>query len=40
LTIDPSGDTAPVTVRQHSLNPPAIDTKVHIDVYGTGTVFR
>ncbi|WP_396922510.1 ABC transporter ATP-binding protein [Mycolicibacterium sp.] len=40
LTIDPAGDAAPVTVRQHSLNPPAVDTKVRIEVLGSGTVFR
>ena len=40
LTIDPGGDTAPITVRQHSIDPPAVDTKVHIDVTGSGVVFR
>lgn len=40
LTIDPAGDAGPVTVRQHSLDPPPIDTKVRIDVLGAGTVFR
>ncbi len=40
LTIDPGGDTAPITVRQHSIDPPAVDTKVHIDVMGSGVVFR
>ena len=36
LTIDPTGDTAPITVRQHSVSPPQVDTKVHIEVIGTG----
>ena len=40
LTIDPGGDTDPITVRQHSIDPPAVDTKVHIDVMGSGVVFR
>jgi iron(III) transport system ATP-binding protein len=39
LTIDPAGDTAPLTVRQHSLNPPPIDAKVRIEVVGTGVVL-
>lgn len=40
LTIDPGGDVAPITVRQHSIEPPAVDAKVHIDVIGGGVVFR
>jgi iron(III) transport system ATP-binding protein len=40
LTIDPAGDTAPIIVRQHSLNPPAIDAKVRIEVVGTGVALR
>jgi iron(III) transport system ATP-binding protein len=39
LTIDPAGDTAPLVVRQHSLNPPPIDAKVRIEVVGTGIVL-
>lgn len=39
LTIDPPGDTAAIIVRQHSLNPPPIDTKVRIEVVGTGVVL-
>jgi iron(III) transport system ATP-binding protein len=39
LTIDPAGDTAPITVRQHSIDPLPLDTKVHIDVVGSGVVF-
>ncbi|GAC1398619.1 MAG: ABC transporter ATP-binding protein [Mycobacterium sp.] len=39
LTIDPAGDTAPLTVRQHSLNPPPIDAKVRIEVVGAGVVL-
>lgn len=40
LTIDPGGDTAPITVRQHSIDPPAMDAKVHIGVVGGGVAFR
>ena len=40
LTIDPAGDTGPIIVRQHSLNPPAIDAKVRIEVVGTGVALR
>lgn len=39
LTIDPAGDAAPLTVRQHSFNPPPIDAKVRIEVVGTGIVL-
>ena len=39
LTIDPAGDTAPIIVRQHSLNPPPIDAKVRIEVLGNGVVL-
>ncbi len=39
LTIDPDGDTAPLIVRQHSLNPPPVDAKVRIEVVGTGIVL-
>ncbi|MGV0813896.1 ABC transporter ATP-binding protein [Mycolicibacterium boenickei] len=39
LTIDPAGAGAPLVVRQHSLNPPARDTKVRIDVRGSGTAL-
>jgi iron(III) transport system ATP-binding protein len=39
LTIDPAGDTAPLIVRQHSLNPPPIDAKVRIEVVGTAIVL-
>ena len=40
LTIDPASDIAPIVVRQHSLDPPAIDAKVRIDVIGNGVVLR
>jgi iron(III) transport system ATP-binding protein len=40
LTIDPAGDIAPIVVRQHSLDPPAVDAKVRIDVIGNGVVLR
>ncbi|MGW0158174.1 ABC transporter ATP-binding protein [Mycobacterium sp. NPDC003323] len=35
LTID-IGDTVPITVRQHSINPPGVDAKVRITVLGHG----
>lgn len=40
LTIDPAGDTAPIIVRQHSLNPPPIDAKVRLEVVGSGVVLK
>jgi iron(III) transport system ATP-binding protein len=40
LTIEPPGDIAPIIVRQHSLDPPAIDAKVRIAVIGNGVVLR
>jgi iron(III) transport system ATP-binding protein len=39
LTVDPEGDTAPIIVRQHSLNPPPIDAKVRIEVLGSGVAL-
>ncbi|ULN44857.1 ABC transporter ATP-binding protein (plasmid) [Mycolicibacterium crocinum] len=39
LTVDPAGDAGPITVRQNSLDPPPVDTKVRIEVRGSGTVF-
>ncbi|SEH86005.1 iron(III) transport system ATP-binding protein [Mycolicibacterium rutilum] len=39
LTVDPGGDTGPIIVRQHSLNPPPVDAKVHIDVAGSGVAL-
>ena len=39
LTIDPAGDTGPIIVRQHSLNPPPIDAKVRIEVIGKGVAL-
>ena len=39
LTIDPAGDTPPIVVRQHSLNPPPVDTKVRINVIGRGVAL-
>lgn len=39
LTIDPGNDGAPVIVRQHSLEPPAIDAKVRVEVVGSGVVL-
>lgn len=40
LTIDPAGNTAPIIVRQHSLNPPPIDAKVRLEVVGSGVVLK
>ena len=34
LAVDPGGGAAPITVRQHSLDPPAVDAKVRVDVVG------
>ena len=39
LTIDPAGDAVPITVRQHSVNPPPVEAKVRIDVVGNGVVL-
>jgi iron(III) transport system ATP-binding protein len=39
LTVDPGGGTAPIVVRQHSVDPPAVDSKVRLDVMGPGVVF-
>lgn len=39
LTIDPAGAAEPIVVRQHSLHAPARDTKVRIDVQGSGTAL-
>jgi iron(III) transport system ATP-binding protein len=38
LTVDPGGGTAPIVVRQHSVDPPAVDSKVRLDVMGRGVV--
>ncbi len=40
LTIDIGGDTAPITVREHSIDPPEVHTKVRISVVGSGLVLR
>lgn len=39
LTVDPGGNADPIIVRQHSLDPPAVDTKVHIEVIGSGVAL-
>ncbi|OBF92216.1 sugar ABC transporter [Mycobacterium sp. 852002-51152_SCH6134967] len=39
LTVDPAGDADPIIVRQHSLDPPQVDTKVHIQVVGSGVAL-
>ena len=38
LVVDP-GDGEPITVRQHSLDPPLVDAKVHLDVVGPAVVL-
>jgi iron(III) transport system ATP-binding protein len=40
LTIDPAGAGDPIVVRQHSLDPPAPDAKVRIDVRGRGMALH
>ncbi len=40
LTVDPDADIAPIIVRQHSLDPPALDAKVRIEVIGNGVVLK
>ncbi|WP_242453653.1 ABC transporter ATP-binding protein [Mycolicibacterium sp. P9-64] len=39
LTVDPGGDTAPIVVRQHSVAPPAVNSKVRLAVMGPGVVL-
>lgn len=39
LTIDAGGDTPPITVRQHSIAPPAESAKVRIEILGGGLVL-
>jgi iron(III) transport system ATP-binding protein len=39
LTVDLGGDAAPITVRQHSVAPPAVHAKVRIHVTGAAVVF-
>jgi iron(III) transport system ATP-binding protein len=39
LTVDPAGDADPIVVRQHSLDPPPINAKVHIQVVGNGVAL-
>jgi iron(III) transport system ATP-binding protein len=38
LTVDPGGDSAPIVVRQHSVDPPAVDAKVRLDVIGAAVL--
>ena len=40
LTVDLGGDAAPITVRQHSVDPPAVDAKVRIGRDGRRVVPR
>jgi len=39
LTVDLGADAEPITVRQHSVAPPAVDAKVRIHVIGSAVVF-
>ena len=39
LTVDLGEHLPPITVRQHSVAPPAVDAKVHIQVNGSAVVF-
>jgi iron(III) transport system ATP-binding protein len=39
LTVDPGGGCAPIVVRQHSVDPPKVDSKVRLDVMGPGVVL-
>jgi iron(III) transport system ATP-binding protein len=39
LTVDPGGDATPIVVRQHSVDPPAVDSKVRLDVMGAAVVL-
>ena len=39
LTVDLAGGSAPITVRQHSVAPAAVDAKVSIHVSGVAVVF-
>ncbi|BBY43261.1 ABC transporter ATP-binding protein [Mycolicibacterium celeriflavum] len=39
LTVDPAGNADPFIVRQHSLDPPPVDAKVHIEVIGSGVAL-
>jgi iron(III) transport system ATP-binding protein len=39
LTIDLGGDSAPIVVRQHSVDPPDVDAKVRLDVIGAAVVL-
>jgi iron(III) transport system ATP-binding protein len=38
LTVD-AGGAQPITVRQHGIDPPAVDAKVRVDVIGTAAVL-
>lgn len=39
LTIDTGGDTPPITVRQHSISPPAVSAKIRIEILGGALVL-
>ncbi|RAV10382.1 ABC transporter ATP-binding protein [Mycolicibacterium sp. GF69] len=39
LTVEPAGDADPIIVRQHSIDPPPVDAKVHIQVVGSGVAL-
>jgi iron(III) transport system ATP-binding protein len=37
--VAPGGDGDPIVVRQHSVDPPAVDAKVRLDVTGAAVVL-
>jgi len=39
VTVDPGGDSLPIVVRQHSVDPPAVDAKVRLDVIGAAVLL-
>jgi iron(III) transport system ATP-binding protein len=39
LTVDPGGQAEPIVVRQHSVDPPVVNTNVRLDVIGAAVVL-
>ena len=39
LTVDPGGESEPIVVRQHSVDPPVVNTTVRLDVIGAAVVL-
>jgi iron(III) transport system ATP-binding protein len=39
LTVAPGGESEPIVVRQHSVDPPVVDTTVRLDVIGAAVVL-